>query len=61
MILISSPFECYRTDRDKKRLTGALCGLGLNPDTLEPMLPDHDIELTFDTKITANDISGVRK
>ncbi len=59
MITFFNFFPVHRTDPNKRRLTGALCGLGLNPDDETPMLPDHDMEVTFDTKITADDIAKV--
>ena len=49
----------HRTDKRKTRLTGALCGLGWDDVNQGPMLPEHDIELTFDTKITTEDIKHV--
>ena len=54
-------FTTYFARRDKKksRLTGALCGLGYDPESKGAVLPDHDIEVTFDTVITNKDIATV--
>lgn len=41
--------------------TGALCGLGWNGQTQEGLLPEHDIELTFDVKFDVEDITEVRE
>lgn len=46
-------------DQPKTRYIGALCGLGTDPHTNNPVLPDHDIELPFDVHIDARDIYQV--
>ncbi|GFR80112.1 tudor domain-containing protein 1 [Elysia marginata] len=56
--LLFSPFTEYRTDPQRKEYIGALCGLGYDEDSL-PILPDHDIELTFETEFTTQDIAMV--
>ncbi|XP_077997158.1 ATP-dependent RNA helicase TDRD9-like [Glandiceps talaboti] len=61
--MLFAPTIELRTDSRKSRYTGALCGLGIDPDTYGPALPDHDMEITFDVSITADDITminGVR-
>ena len=50
----------HRTDKRKTRLTGALCGLGWDDTNHGPMLPEHDMEVTFDTKVTTENIKQVR-
>ena len=49
----------FRTDELKRQYTGALCGLGFNPNTGMSLFPDHDIELVFDTLITQEDLDHV--
>jgi len=45
-----------RVDQDGKCYTGVLCGLGWNPTTGAPILPEHDIELAFDVQFNVQDI-----
>lgn len=52
-------FLLFRTDPQKKHLIGALCGLGWDEETGGPALPDHDMEVTFDTRIDLDDICKV--
>ena len=40
-------------------MTGALCGLGFDRVTGQPLFPNHDLEVTFDTEITTDDIQVV--
>lgn len=40
-------------------MTGALCGLGFDRDTGQPLFPDHDMEVTFDSEITIDDVEVV--
>lgn len=49
----------YRTDKNKKRYTGAIIGLGSDPSGGEALLPDHDIELTFDFAFVQDDLVKV--
>lgn len=49
----------YRTDPEKSRYTGALCGLGADPRTGYSLSPDHDIEVSFDTNIDVTDLLQV--
>uniref|UniRef100_A0A8D3DRD0 RNA helicase n=1 Tax=Scophthalmus maximus TaxID=52904 RepID=A0A8D3DRD0_SCOMX len=39
--------------------TGALCGLGWNSQTQEGILPERDVELTFDVKFDVDDITKI--
>ena len=57
--LVFSPCAEFRTDSNKDRYTGAIVGLGWDPATGEPLLPDHDIELTFDFSFTQDDLVKV--
>ena len=47
---------CYRVDKDRRRYTGALCGLGCSTDDMMPLMPDHDMEIAFDVEIDDEDI-----
>ncbi|XP_077865739.1 ATP-dependent RNA helicase TDRD9-like [Saccoglossus kowalevskii] len=61
--MLFAPAIELRTDPQKRRYTGVLCGLGWDPDSNGAALPDHDMEITFDANITTDDISminGVR-
>ena len=50
----------YRTDKMKDRYTGAIIGLGPDPyGEGEALLPDHDIELTFDFAFVQEDLVKV--
>jgi len=42
-------------------LTGALCGLGFDRGTGEPLFPNHDMEVTFDSEITIDDLQVVNR
>ncbi|XP_071496010.1 ATP-dependent RNA helicase TDRD9-like [Diadema antillarum] len=57
--MLFAPTIELRTDRKLTRLTGALCGLGWDPEAGMPMLPDNDIEIVFHTKIKNQDISKI--
>ena len=50
-----------RTDEDKCQYTGVLCGLGWDPSTGKGLYEDHDIECTFDTVFTQDDLDQVFK
>ena len=55
-------FLCFcRCDEKKSRLTGAICGLGYDPNSpiAKPIFQDHDLEVVFDVQITNNDIHTV--
>ena len=48
-----------RRDKENKRYIGAVCGLGPDINGRHSAFPDHDMEITFDVKITNKDISTV--
>jgi len=50
-----------RTDEDRCQYTGVLCGLGWDPSTGKGLYEDHDIECTFDTVFTQDDLDQVFK
>jgi len=49
----------FSADVKKTRFIGAICGLGCDEETGESLLPDHDIELSFDVVLTPKDVSDV--
>lgn len=57
--LVFAPCAEFRTDKNKDRYTGAIIGLGPDPTNGEALLPDHDIELTFDFGFTQDDLAKV--
>ncbi|XP_007942813.1 ATP-dependent RNA helicase TDRD9 [Orycteropus afer afer] len=57
--MLFAPVMELRVDQDGKGYTGVLCGLGWNPTTGTPILPEHDIELAFDVQFTMEDIVEV--
>ncbi|XP_011376782.1 ATP-dependent RNA helicase TDRD9 [Pteropus vampyrus] len=54
--MLFAPVMELRVDRAGKSYTGVLCGLGWNPTTGAPILPEHDIELAFDVQFSVEDI-----
>jgi len=59
--LIFAPCIELRVNESRTRLTGALCGLGFDRDTGQPLFPDHDMEVTFDSEITIDDLQVVNR
>ncbi|KAK3092629.1 hypothetical protein FSP39_005160 [Pinctada imbricata] len=57
--LLFAPMAEFRTDSKKKQYTGAICGLGVDKMTNQPVMPDHDIEIEFDAELDMEDISKV--
>lgn len=58
-VLICFPPMFWSTDEERTCYTGALCGLGWNSQTQEGILPERDIELSFDVKFDVEDITEV--
>lgn len=54
--MLFTPVMELRVDREGKCYTGVLCGLGWNPMTGAPILPEHDIELAFDVQFSVEDV-----
>lgn len=50
----------YRVDKSGRYFTGVLCGLGWSQTSGAPLLPENDIELTFDVRFGVEDISEVK-
>ncbi len=48
-------FLLLRSDTKRTRYIGALCGLGYVEDRGSPIMPEHDIEVTFDVKFSEYD------
>lgn len=58
MSLMFTPKAELRSNISKTRYTGALCGLGTDPNG-HPIYLDHDMEIVFDTEIDDKDIELV--
>ncbi|XP_039282200.1 ATP-dependent RNA helicase TDRD9 isoform X2 [Nilaparvata lugens] len=61
MCLLFSPVVELRTDEKFSRLTGAICGLGYDPQTKQSYFPEHDFEIAFDTVFTIKQIEQINK
>ncbi|XP_068435838.1 ATP-dependent RNA helicase TDRD9 isoform X2 [Clinocottus analis] len=59
LTMLFTPIMELRTDKERTCYTGALCGLGWNSQTQESILPERDIELTFDVKFDVEDITEI--
>lgn len=59
MCLLFCPVAELRTNKVHELYTGALCGLGCDPATGEPLYQQHDVEISFDVAITDQDINKV--
>ncbi|KAJ8780225.1 hypothetical protein J1605_011828 [Eschrichtius robustus] len=59
--MLFAPVMELRVDRDGRCYTGVLCGLGWNPTTGAPVLPEHDMELAFDVQFSVEDITECRR
>lgn len=59
MQLFHSFISYYRVDQKKENYIGAICGLGVDRFSDQPAMPDHDMEVAFDTNITLEDIFKV--
>uniref|UniRef100_A0A672IJP7 RNA helicase n=1 Tax=Salarias fasciatus TaxID=181472 RepID=A0A672IJP7_SALFA len=57
--MLFSPVMELRTDPERTLYTGVLCGLGWGGKTQEAVLPEHDLELTFDVKFDVEDITEI--
>lgn len=51
LTLVFAPRAEFRADADRKRLTGAICGLGYDKDRSQSFYPEHDMEIGFDAEI----------
>lgn len=57
--LIFSPKIELRRNQSGSHYIGALCGLGYNPSNRAALLPEHDMEVYFDTEISIEDMQNV--
>ncbi|KAG7511385.1 ATP-dependent RNA helicase TDRD9 [Solea senegalensis] len=59
LTMLFTPIMELRMNEERTCYTGALCGLGWDSQTCEAILPEHDIELTFDVKLDVEDVTEV--
>lgn len=59
--LIFAPTIELRVNEEGTAYTGALCGLGADSHTGQSFFPDHDLEVTFDSEITLQDILNINR
>ncbi|NXX90331.1 TDRD9 helicase, partial [Centropus bengalensis] len=57
--MLFAPTIELRTDGSRKYFTGALCGLGWSRSRGAPLLPENDMELTFDVHFGMEDITEI--
>ncbi|NXG46955.1 TDRD9 helicase, partial [Psilopogon haemacephalus] len=57
--MLFAPAIELRIDKSGKHFTGVLCGLGWNQTFGAPLLPENDMELTFDVHFGVEDISEI--
>ncbi|XP_046649298.1 probable ATP-dependent RNA helicase spindle-E [Daphnia pulicaria] len=61
LTLLFAPRAEFRADKDIKRLTGAICGLGYDHEKQQSFYPEHDMELNFDSEIGLTDVLLINK
>lgn len=59
--LMFAPMVELRSNESLTKMSGALCGLGRDPNTGRALFADNDIELIFDVELTLNDISHINR
>ncbi|XP_052639291.1 ATP-dependent RNA helicase TDRD9 isoform X2 [Harpia harpyja] len=57
--MLFAPAIELRVDKNRRYFTGVLCGLGWSQTCGAPLLPENDIELTFDVRFGVEDISEI--
>ncbi|NWU62113.1 TDRD9 helicase, partial [Pterocles burchelli] len=57
--MLFAPAIELRVDKSRKYFTGVLCGLGWSQTWRAPILPENDMELTFDVPFGVEDISEI--
>ncbi|NWZ57145.1 TDRD9 helicase, partial [Haliaeetus albicilla] len=57
--MLFAPAIELRVDKSGRYFTGVLCGLGWSQTCGAPLLPENDIELTFDVRFGVEDISEI--
>lgn len=58
--MLFAPFIELRTDSKRSRLTGVLCGLGVDGFD-DPIYAENDMEISFDTEFTLEDIETINR
>lgn len=51
LTLIFAPRAEYRTNENRTRLNGAICGLGYDARLDQAVCPERDMEIAFDKEI----------
>lgn len=59
--LMFAPMVELRSNDSLTKLSGALCGLGRDPETGHSLFAENDIELIFDVELNLNDIAHINK
>ncbi|NXU50708.1 TDRD9 helicase, partial [Turnix velox] len=57
--MLFAPAIELRVDKSRKHYTGVLCGLGWSQACEAPLLPENDMELTFDVHFGVEDITEI--
>ncbi|NXS99241.1 TDRD9 helicase, partial [Jacana jacana] len=57
--MLFAPAIELRVDKSGKYYTGVLCGLGWNQTCEAPLLPENDMEVTFDVRFGVEDITKI--
>ncbi|KFO74837.1 Putative ATP-dependent RNA helicase TDRD9, partial [Cuculus canorus] len=57
--MLFAPTIELRVDGSRKHFTGALCGLGWSQTCQAPLLPENEMELTFDVHFGLEDIAEI--
>ncbi|NXP73265.1 TDRD9 helicase, partial [Ramphastos sulfuratus] len=57
--MLFAPAIELRVDKSGKHFTGVLCGLGWSQTCGAPLLPENDMEVTFDVRFGVEDISEI--
>uniref|UniRef100_A0A8C8AEG8 ATP-dependent RNA helicase TDRD9 n=1 Tax=Otus sunia TaxID=257818 RepID=A0A8C8AEG8_9STRI len=57
--MLFAPAIELRVDKNGKYFTGVLCGLGWSQTYEAPLLPENDMELTFDVRFGVEDITEI--
>ncbi|KAJ8674355.1 hypothetical protein QAD02_005617 [Eretmocerus hayati] len=61
LCLMFSPKIELRASPNGSHYIGALCGLGFDKNYYAPLLPEHDMEVIFDTEITVDDLQNINR
>ncbi|XP_014218536.1 probable ATP-dependent RNA helicase spindle-E isoform X2 [Copidosoma floridanum] len=61
LCLIFTPKMELRRSSGGTYYVGALCGLGYDPKNNAPLLPEHDMEVCFDTEVSIQDLQNINR